>query len=211
MSDRVHDVVVFAPTISLTVTMENGSENGAEVHLHPGGQGFWVARMLRHLGHKPLLCGPLGGESGDVIGGLLQLWQIDLSPVQMAGDSPVVVQDRRGGDRSLIAQTSLPHLSRHELDDVYGTLLDHALSVSTSVISGQPGEMLPADTYRRMGHDLGSAEVSVIGDLHGSDLDAFLDGGVIDLLKVSHEDLLKDGVITGDADDEDEIIGVIDT
>lgn len=209
MSDRAHDVVVFAPVIALTVTVENGSENGAEVHLHPGGQGFWVARMLRHLGQDPLLCGPVGGESGSVIRALLEQWEIDLSPVEMAAESPVMVQDRRSGDRSVIAEAATPHLSRHELDDVYGTFLDHAMSVSTCVVCDQPREILPADTYRRLGHDLGSAEVRVIGDLHGRDLDAFLEGGIIDLLKVSHEDLVLDGAIEKEDEDPDQVFGVV--
>jgi 1-phosphofructokinase len=211
MGDRTHDVVVFAPVISVTVTVESGSENGAEVHFHPGGQGFWVARMLRHLGQRPLLCGPMGGESGGVAQDLLEQWQIDLSPVQMSGDSPVVIQDRRSGHRSMFAETSPPHLSRHELDDLYGTFLENALSVSTCVISGQLGDVIPGDFYRRLGHDLGSAEVTVIADVHGSDLDSFLTGGMIDVLKVSHDDLGRDGAVSGEAEDKEEILGVIDS
>lgn len=210
MTERGHDVVVFAPVITMTVTVENGTEKGADVHFHPGGQGFWVARMLRHLEQRPLLCGPVGGESGGVIRGLLEQWDIDLSAVTVAGDSPVVVHDRRSGERSLVAETSVPHLSRHEADDMYGTFLDHALSISTCVVSGQSQEVLPVDTYRRLGHDLDSAKVKVIGDLHGTELAALLEGGSIDVLKVSHEDLLKDGVLTGEGDDIDEGLRVID-
>ncbi|MBW3667304.1 MAG: phosphofructokinase, partial [Actinobacteria bacterium] len=141
MSGLSHNVVVFAPVIVLTVTIEAGPEDEAEVHFHPGGQGFWVARMLRHLGASPLLCGPVGGEAGGVIRGLLDQWGINLSPVEIPADSPVIVQDRRGGDRHQIAETPMPHLSRHELDDFYGTFLDHALTISTAVVTGRWGEI----------------------------------------------------------------------
>jgi 1-phosphofructokinase len=57
-----------------------------------------------------------------------------------------------------------------------------------------------ADVYKRLGADLDSSGVRVIGDLHGDGLAAFLEGGPIDLLKVSHEDLASDGWETGDED-----------
>jgi len=210
MNDGSHNVVVFAPIISLTVTVESANENGSEVHFHPGGQGFWVARMLRHLGERPLLCGPVGGESGGVIRGLLDQWGINLSPVKISGSSPVIVQDRRSGERSVIAETGMPHLSRHELDDLYGSFLDHALSISTCVVSGQRDRMLPPDTYRRLGHDLATAKVTVIADLHGEELAALLEGGGIDMLKVSHDDLLEDGLISEEDPDGQEVQVMID-
>jgi hypothetical protein len=43
-------IMVFAPTLLLTVTLEVGPGEQDELHLHAGGQGFWVARMIRRLG-----------------------------------------------------------------------------------------------------------------------------------------------------------------
>lgn len=196
MAPDHHTVAVFAPHLALTVTIEKGREGGPDdIHIHPGGQGFWVARMLRHLGERPLLCGPIGGESGAVLRGLIRLWGIDLSPVEVQESSPAIVQDRRSGDRTPIAEAPAPGLVRHELDDAYGKILDHALSSRVVVITGQRTEIVPVDTYRRLGHDLASADVRVVGDLHGQELRAFLDGGPIDLLKVSDEDLTEDGAL----------------
>ena len=45
---------------------------GDEVHFHAGGQGFWVARMIVRLGVPVALSGPLGGESGTVLGSLVR-------------------------------------------------------------------------------------------------------------------------------------------
>ena len=59
-----HTVSVFAPLLTLTITIEAERDGLPDVHIHPGGQGFWVSRMLRHLGERPLLCSPIGGEVG---------------------------------------------------------------------------------------------------------------------------------------------------
>jgi 1-phosphofructokinase len=50
MSDRV---MVFAPVPVLTVTIEQQAD-AVELHLHPGGQGVWQARMLALLGVEVL-------------------------------------------------------------------------------------------------------------------------------------------------------------
>jgi 1-phosphofructokinase len=199
MATPEHTIAVFAPHLTLTVTIERTTETAPDdIHIHPGGQGFWVARMLRHLKERPLLCGPLGGEPGGVLRSLIEQWGIDFSPVEVQESSPAIIQDRRSGDRSPIAEAVSPTLARHELDDAYGRILDHALSCQVVVITGQPGEIVPVDTYRRLGHDLASADVRVVGDLHGRELEAFLDGGGLDLLKVSDEDLMEDGSLGGE-------------
>ena len=49
----------------LSLTIERGGEGEDEVHVHPAGQGVWVSRMAGEMGADPILCGFLGGESGD--------------------------------------------------------------------------------------------------------------------------------------------------
>jgi len=206
MGHEQHTVTVFAPVLYLTVTVEQNSAGEDEVHIHPGGQGFWIARMLKHLDERPLLCGPLGGESGKVFLGLLGQFGMDVSSISIAQSSQTVIQDRRSGDRRLIAESPAVNLARHEVDDVYGRFLDRALASSVCVITGQSQPIFPVETYRRLGHDLASAEVEVVADLHGPELEAFLDGGPIDVLKVSDEDLTKDGML--DSPDADESQGL---
>jgi 1-phosphofructokinase len=196
-----HTVAIFAPVISLTVTVESPKDGGSdEIHFHPGGQGFWVARMLRHLGERPLICGPIGGESGKVIRGLLPQWGIDLSPIEIEGSSPATIQDRRSGERESIADAAPPPLDRHSADEFYGAFLDRAISAGLAVIAGQVGGVLQNETYRRLGNDLASTDVKVVGDLHGEELSAFLEGGPIDILKVSDDDLKADGRLKDDTD-----------
>jgi 1-phosphofructokinase len=63
-------VMVFAPMPLLTVAIEQ-SAAFAEIHLHPGGQGVWQARMIIRLGTPVVLCASVGGEIGHVLEPLL--------------------------------------------------------------------------------------------------------------------------------------------
>jgi 1-phosphofructokinase len=56
-------VAVVAPVPILTVTIEPSDE----IHLHAGGQGFWVGRMCARLGAEVVLCAAFGGETGEVL------------------------------------------------------------------------------------------------------------------------------------------------
>jgi 1-phosphofructokinase len=151
--------------------------------------------MLKHLGERPLLCGPVGGEAGQAFRGLLGQWKIDVSPVEIAGSTPIIVHDRRSGDRQLVASSVAASLARHEVDDIYGRFLDRALTSALCVVTGQSQEILPPKLYRRLGHDLAAAGIQVVADLHGPELWHFLEGGPIDVLKVSDEDLESDGLL----------------
>jgi sugar/nucleoside kinase (ribokinase family) len=55
----------------LTVTIEPGTDR-PEVHLHAGGQGFWVARLAATLGAEVVLCCALGGEPGRILKALIE-------------------------------------------------------------------------------------------------------------------------------------------
>lgn len=209
MGHNQHTIPVLAPVMYLTVTIEVSASGVDEIHIHPGGQGFWIARMLKHLDERPLLCGPVGGEPGKVFLGLMGQFGMDVSPIEIAHRSPVVINDRRSGDRITIAMSPTVALERHEMDDIYGRILDRSLSAGFCVITGQAEEIFPAAFYRRLGHDLSSGGVRVVADLHGPELFSFLEGGPIEVLKVSHEDLEADGLIEEGASDETAFTGAI--
>jgi 1-phosphofructokinase len=196
MSADRHDVCIFAPALFVAVTIEQ-SDNGADdIHIHPAGQGFWIARTILHLGGEPIICVPLGGEAGRVIEALAPEWGIDMRPVSIAAPSPAYVHDRRSGERVVLAEGAPPVLDRHERDDVYAAMLDNSLAAGIAVITGRVDDIFSPDVYRRFGSDFASNGVRVVGDLHGEELAAFLEGGPIDVLKVSDEDLLQDEAIT---------------
>lgn len=193
---------VFAPSLFATITVEPDEEDFDEIHFHVGGQGLWVSRMVRELGERPILCGPVGGETGDVIRGLVRSSGIDFAPVRVVGTSPAYVHDRRDGDRTIVAEARPASLSRHETDDLFGRTLRHAIGAGVAVITGRArGDSLGADFYRRLSADLEAVDVTTVGDLHGDELGSFLDGGRIDVLKVSEDDVVED--LGEPLDDED--------
>jgi hypothetical protein len=56
-------VMIFAPAPLLTVTVEQPADE-VELHIHPGGQRIWQARMITALDVSVTLCGCAGGEVG---------------------------------------------------------------------------------------------------------------------------------------------------
>lgn len=195
---------VFAPDPLLTVTVEAGGD-GDEIHLHAGGQGFWVAQMIANLGVEVSFCGPFGGESGQVVRTLVdQDEAISLRAIETVGSNGVYVHDRRDGERITVAQTPPDPLGRHELDDFYGAALVGGLEADVVVLAG-PGPweqpVLPADHYRRLATDLRANDKAVVADLSGEPLTCVLEGGLT-VLKVSHEELMADGRVKEAGEDE---------
>ena len=74
-------VCVFAPAPILTLTIERTADDDEELHVHPGGQGYWVARMVGLLGAPVVVCCPLGGETGEVLEHLLGSDRVELRAV----------------------------------------------------------------------------------------------------------------------------------
>jgi 1-phosphofructokinase len=204
-------VSILAPAVYVSITIE-ATADGDDVHIHAGGQGMWVARMLAQLGHCVAICAPVGGEIGHTLLGLVGRWGIDVHPVETLAGTPAYVHDRRSGERVELARSPLPTLRRHEADDLYDLFLELALSTSRCVVTGPEDERtFPRELYRRLGADLAAAGVPVVADLHGPSLDAFLEGGPIAVLKVSTTDLVENGRLDkADRDDDAVVDEVID-
>jgi 1-phosphofructokinase len=192
-------VCVFSPAPLLTVTFETDADGHVELHLHPGGQGPWVARMVGVLGGEPFLCGPFGGETGQVARTLAAANGTIVRGIDMHHANGAYVHDRRAGERIVLLELDPPTLDRHELDELYSVTLGAALEAGVCVLAGaHEATVVPADTYRRLAHDLREAGVVVVADLYGELLDAVLDGGGVDLLKISHEEAMADGLAGSD-------------
>jgi 1-phosphofructokinase len=203
-SEQGGRVIVFAPAPLLTITIEPG-RLGGDVHVHAGGQGIWQARMLAALGAAVTICGSFGGETGRVARMLLLDEGFDVVAVDRDNANAAYVHDRRDGRRSTVVETDDPPLSRHALDALYAVTIREAMTAAVVLLSGPAGdEVLPADTYRRLAADLGVFPCLVMADLAGERLVSALAGG-LDVVKVSHEELLTDGRVEGDdADDIDD-------
>jgi 1-phosphofructokinase len=184
-------VAVFAPSPVLTITVEQAGQGEDEIHLHAGGQGFWVARMAGVLGAEVTLCLPLGGESGRVLEGLVEGQGVLIRAIESAGWNGSYIHDRRSGERAPVAQVPSPRLQRHEVDGLYGAMMAAALSSRVAVLTGPEHEdVLSGDVYRRLTTDLRHNDVPVIADLTGAALESVLAAGV-DVLKLSHEELAE--------------------
>lgn len=183
---------VVGSLLFLTVTIE--LENDApKVHLHPGGQGFWIARMITVLGCEARLVSPLGGEAGEVLAALLPTWQVQLRALPTSVTSPTQIHDRRTGERVEVVKVEYPTLDRHEANDLYAIALETALTSDAVALTAASTNLLDDDSYRRLAHDLNGQGVPIFADLHGQALESLLDAGKLDLLKVSEEDLQHDG------------------
>ena len=183
-------LVVFAPSPVLTITVEAGADGDADIHLHAGGQGFWVARMAVSLGARVSLCCALGGETGRVLRALIVAEGVDVQTVESGASNGAYIHDRRSGERVEVAFTPAGHLGRHDVDELYGITLASGLDADVTLLSGvQPEQILDADVYRRLAGDLRANGRTVIADLTGAPLAAALAGGLA-VLKLSHEELL---------------------
>lgn len=177
---------IVAPTPFLTVTLEAGP-SGEELHVHAGGQGFWVGRMAARLGVRTVLVETEG---------------IEVRAVCAQGASGGYVHDRRGGRRRPLAAFPSPTLTRHEVDELYGLALTSGIEAGvvaltgTAHASGALFDGVPADTYRRLARDLRANGAFVVADLAGRALASGLAGGV-DLLKVSHREAIEGGYAAG--------------
>jgi len=193
-------VVVFAPAPILTVTIEAGvaEDDPPEIHVHAGGQGFWVARMAAALEGNPVLCTACGSEAGHVARVLMETEGIEVRGPHQATPSGAYVHDRRSGERTEVADSPGRPLTRHDLDELYTTTLAAALEQGNCVLTGPMGpEEVGAEVYERLATDLRSNGVRVVADLSGEPLAAAVTGG-LDVLKVSHEELLRDELAADD-------------
>jgi 1-phosphofructokinase len=196
-------ICVFAPAPIVTVTIERSLAGEEELHLHAGGQGFWVARMIDVLGCSPVLCSPIGGETGDVAAHLVEGVGIRLHRVAVAEPNGAYVSDRRDEERTEIWRAPLRPLRRHEVDDLYTATLAESLDAGICVLTGTHLEdgVLPTATFQRLAADLRANGVLVVADLSGETARDALAGG-LDLFKMSSEELVRDGLAASeDVDD----------
>ena len=91
-------------------------------------------------------------------------------------------------------------IGRHELDELFSATLAAAMRSGVCVLAGTHEGIgaLEPDTYRRLVADLRAADVKVAIDLTGEELARALESEP-DLVKVSDEDMLREGRLSGDS------------
>jgi 1-phosphofructokinase len=198
MTESTGRVAIFAPNPLLAVTIEARGDGADEIHLHPGGQGVWVARAAGELGAHPVLCALVGGETGEVLAPLLDRLLGDLRLARGDGASGCYVIDRRSGERVLISQMDAAPASRHEYDDLFSHTAAAALEAQALVICNPyPAQTLPLEVYGNLASDAG-AGTRVLVDLSSPRLESALEGGP-DLVKINDWELAQ--FVSGPVDD----------
>jgi 1-phosphofructokinase len=183
-------VTIFGPDPLLSIAVEP-SPAGDEVHIHAAGQGVWVARMAAEMGAWPILCGLLGGETGQMLAPLLDALPGERRMVRTAGCSGSYVVDRRRGQRELVAAAMRPALHRHEVDDLVAATCAAALeSAVLAVCNPFPADGFPDDVYETIVADVRAAGVPVIVDLSSPRLDRTLPHGP-ELVKLNDWELAE--------------------
>jgi 1-phosphofructokinase len=170
-------VTVFGPHPILGTTIERRGQDRDEIHVHPGGQGVWVARMAAELGAQPVLCGFKGGETGRVLTPLLEDLPGEARCVETAAPSGSWVIDRRSGEREMVAVCWSDLPSRHEVDDLFSLTTAAALDSVVLVVCGPlPSDALPLDLYEKLVADARAGDTKVVVDLGSPRLDHALRG-----------------------------------
>jgi|SRR6187549_299684 len=171
-------VAVFGPNPMLSITVEAlTADGGDDIHLHPAGQGVWVARMAAELGATANLCGFIGGESGAVLRPLLDAMPVELSLIETAEASGSYIQDRRSGERVPLAQSAAMPASRHDVDDLFSATVAASLGAEVLAVCGPyPDTTLPLEIYGKLVADVGVNGTPSVVDLSPPRLNSALEG-----------------------------------
>src|SRR3954451_13055507 len=186
----------------VSIAIESFSADGGDdIHIHPAGQGVWVARMAAELGAEPVLCGFIGGEGGKVLRPLLEEMPIELRLVETAEASGAYIHDRRSGERRPISQSAALPASRHEVDELFSVTVAAALECDLLAVCGPyPDNTVPLEIYGGLVADVKANGKPVIVDLSSPRLDKALEGGP-DLVKINDWQIA--GFISGPVDNEE--------
>jgi 1-phosphofructokinase len=177
-ADDVPRVTVFGPHPILGITIEQRGADEDDIHLHPGGQGVWVARMAGEMGAFPILCGFSGGETGTLLRPLLEELPGERRLIETSVASGSWVIDRRSGEREMVAHAWSDPPTRHEIDDLVSVTTASALNSGVLVLCGPvPPDSLQTEIYGQLVKDVRAHGARVVVDLSPPRLTSALEGG----------------------------------
>lgn len=207
--DRKPRVAIFSPNPMVSIAIESFSADGGDdIHIHPAGQGVWVARMAAELGAEPVLCGFIGGEVGKVLRPLLEEMPIELRLVETSEASGAYIHDRRSGEREPLSQSAALPASRHEVDELFSVTVAAALDCDLLAVCGPyPDNTVPLEIYGGLVADVKTNGVPVIVDLSSPRLDSALEGKP-DLVKINDWQIA--GFVSDAVDTEERMRAAVD-
>jgi 1-phosphofructokinase family hexose kinase len=115
-----------------------------------GGKGINVARWLKHLGGKPQLLLPLGGQSGEELAGYLRREKIStcIAPLKQATRVNVIVSTDAG--RQMRFNPLGPELSAQEWRNILSTIKKQLQRAGLLVLSGSLPRGVPVAAYSQL-------------------------------------------------------------
>jgi 1-phosphofructokinase len=182
---------VFAPHPLLTVTLEREGAEREGVGFAAGGQGVWVARTAGELGAVPALCSFIGGDSGQLLRGLLDQLPGRRCLVPTATASGCHVSDRRSGSLEILSMALSDPPARHELDDLFSRACLEGIACGWLVVTNPlPGDALPVELYRDLVADVRANGCRTLVDLSTPRVDLALEAEP-DLVKLNDWELAE--------------------
>jgi fructose-1-phosphate kinase PfkB-like protein len=186
-------IAIFAPNLLLTVTLELEGAERQSIHFHAGGQGFWAGHMAHTMGASPVLCGYVGGESGNLLRPLLDrvVAPEHMHLVATASTGSCYVVDRRSGKQELVAMRLSDPPSRDEFDELFSITCAQALGAGWLIVTNAlPVDGAPIKAYGDLVADARAGGCRTLVDLSAPRLDSAL-AGEPDLVKINDWELAE--------------------
>ena len=147
--------------------------------------------MVGCMGAEPVLCGFAGGESGELLQGLLRQLPGERNLVATSSPSGCYVTDRRTGERQVIISSLSDPPSRHELDDLVSLTSIEAIAAGWLVVTNPlPADGLPLECYGDLVANARAGGCRTLVDLSTPRLNSALRGEP-DLVKLNDWELAE--------------------
>lgn len=186
------DVTYRVPTVEL-----HGTNRVSVVAHRAGGKGVNVARVLQALGHESLVCGLVGGLTGEAVRAELRAAGLEAVLTPIAGETrrTLAVVDETRGDATGYWEPG-PTVQTREWMDFLSTFDELIADADAVVLSGSLPPGLPPDAYAELCRRAGAAGVPAVLDADGDALRCGLAAGPV-LVKPNRAELER---VTGCTD-----------
>ena len=148
-------------------------------HMHPGGGGINVARVLHRLGAEVLALYPAGGPTGDRLHGLLHAEGLLDEPLPIAGETRENISvHTRQGDHEYRFVLPGPTLQPHEWHRCLNRLQQLSPTLAWLISSGSLPPGVPPDGHAQVARVARQIGARMVVDSSGPALSAALQEGV---------------------------------
>lgn len=143
-------IAIIAPVIALEQVMEVRGQDLVACHVHPGGQGVHVARILQAFGEDCTLAAFNGGELAPVMRALLDHYGVRHHLVEVPLSTAAVVTVRRDAGTPEVWQQPCPPVSPHDADTLLALATALVLESRAVVLIGTLTQGMPASFFAQL-------------------------------------------------------------